>query len=211
MNSSEPVSGAIFPTAYFPNVAYLAEMIKHNTVYIEICETYPKQTIRNRCTILSANGLLNLTVPVLKVNGNHTKTSDIQLFGDEPWQPNHFRAIESAYKSSPYYDYYIHHFEKIFTNKFESLIDLNTEILSTIFRILKLKISVHYTSDFVKETHNGIDFRQSFNAKIKENPAFYRPYNQVFSNKFPFKPNLSFPDLLFNEGPNALMYLQKNM
>jgi hypothetical protein len=211
MNSSEPVSGAIFPTAYFPTVAYLAEMIKHDTVYIEICETYPKQTIRNRCTILSANGLLNLTVPVIKVNGNHTKTSDIQIFSYEPWQLNHFRAIESAYKSSPYYDYYIHHFEKIFTNKFDRLIELNTEILSTIFRILKHKISVHNTNDFVKETHNRFDFRQSFNPKIITNPELFRPYNQVFSNKFPFQPNLSFPDLLFNEGPNSLMYLQKYM
>lgn len=211
MHSPELHSRAIFPTSYFPSVGYLTEFLKFEIVEIEIHESYPKQTMRNRCTILSANGLLHLSIPVIKVNGNNTKTGEIGIFNNEPWQSKHLRAIESAYRSSPFFDHYIHHFEKIFNRKYEKLIDLNTEILQLIFKRLKTDKTVTFTKNYEKKADDFFDFRQTFNCKNIETDSTYKPYNQVFSDRSAFQPNLSFLDLLFNEGPNALMYLQKKM
>jgi hypothetical protein len=210
MNSANPVCQAIFPSAYFPSLAYLSELLKFDSIEIEIHESFPKQTIRNRCTILSANGLLNLTVPVVKIHGNKTKTCDIEIFNNEPWQLKHFRAIESAYKSSPFFDHYIHFFERIFHQKYDNLIDLNEEILQIILGRLKLKKTISFTTTFEKESGNIVDHRSTFNTKSLSYGLHYKPYNQVFSDRFAFQSNVSFLDLLFNEGPNALLYLQMN-
>lgn len=211
MHSPELHSRAIFPSSYFPSVGYLTELLKFEIVEIEIHESYPKQTIRNRCSILSANGLLHLTVPVIKVNGNNTKTCDIKIFNDEPWQQKHLRAIESAYKSSPFFDHYIYHFEKIFNRKYDRLIDLNDEILQVVCTRLKLNKTISFTKTYVKESKDFFDQRQSFNGKTINTTIDYKPYNQVFSDRFTFQPNLSFLDLLFNEGPDTMDYLHSNI
>jgi len=208
MISPLPISQAIFPTAYFPSVAYLKLMLQFEIVAIEIFESYPKQTLRNRCTILTANGLQNLTVPVVKVNGNNTKTNDMLIFNDERWKQNHARTIESAYKSSPFYDHYFYHFEKIFQHKHEKLVALNAEILSVILKLLKTQTKFSFTTTYIKADASSNDFRIALNKGGKTPIKTYQHYYQVFSDRFNFQPNLSILDLLFNEGPNTLAILQ---
>ena len=94
---------SLFSTAYFPPVSYVAALLQSNSIVVEQYETFPKQTYRNRTVIATANGLLSLTVPVVRTNGNHTYTKDMAICYNENWPLKHWRAIESAYNASPYF------------------------------------------------------------------------------------------------------------
>ena len=236
---------AIFPTAYFPCISYVARLLADDAPVIEIFDTYHKQTYRNRCHVMTANGVQMLSVPVKQVNGNHTKTKDMVISTVEPWQQIHRRCLESAYMSSPYFEHYYSYLSPIFEQHFEKLIDLNDAALKAILKMLKVKKEISYTSDYVKEADD--DFRNVF---VKWNPESWlmkvsdgalrlrsvpeetgtlrlrsaapqstsfnsatpqatiqKSYYQVFENKFPFAPDLSVLDLIFNEGPEAMDYI----
>lgn len=104
----------IFPTAYLPSIEYISLFLKAENPRIELFETYYKQSCRTRCEVMTANGIQTLTVPVIKVNGNHTLTKDIEVSYKESWQQVHLRCLESAYRKSAYFDYYFPYFEKIY-------------------------------------------------------------------------------------------------
>lgn len=224
---------AIFPTAYFPCISYVARLLADDAPVIEIFDTYHKQTYRNRCHVMTANGVQMLSVPVKQVNGNHTMTKDMVISTVEPWQQIHRRCLESAYMSSPYFEHYYSYLSPIFEQRFEKLIDLNDAALKAILKMLKVKKEISYTSDYVKEADD--DFRNVF---VKWNPESWmmkvsdgalrlrsatpqstsfnsatpqatiqKSYYQVFENKFPFAPDLSVLDLIFNEGPEAMDYI----
>ena len=224
---------AIFPTAYFPCISYVARLLADDAPVIEIFDTYHKQTYRNRCHVMTANGVQMLSVPVKQVNGNHTMTKDMVISTVEPWQQIHRRCLESAYMSSPYFEHYYSYLSPIFEQHFEKLIDLNDAALKAILKMLKVKKEISYTSDYVKEAEK--DFRNVF---VKWNPESWlmkvsdgalrlrsatpqstsfnsatpqatiqKSYYQVFENKFPFAPDLSVLDLIFNEGPEAMDYI----
>lgn len=196
---------AIFPTAYFPCISYVARLLADDAPVIEIFDTYHKQTYRNRCHVMTANGVQMLSVPVKQVNGNHTMTKDMVISTVEPWQQIHRRCLESAYMSSPYFEHYYSYLSPIFEQHFEKLIDLNDAALKAILKMLKVKKEISYTSDYVKEAEK--DFRNLFVKRPVENHSPITPYYQVFENKFPFAPDLSVLDLIFNEGPEAMDYI----
>ena len=192
---------AIFSTAYFPCISYMARFLQDDEPRIEIFETYHKQTYRNRCRVMTANGVQSLSVPVVKVNGNHTMTKDMTVSYVEPWQQIHRRCLESAYKAAPYFDHYFPYLEPIFEERFERLIDLNDAALQAVLKMLKTKKEIVHTTDYLKTVDN--DLREVFNPKAKVDPSLFPEYYQVFSAKFPFAPDLSVLDLIFNEGPEA--------
>lgn len=196
---------AIFPTAYFPCISYVARLLADDAPVIEIFDTYHKQTYRNRCHVMTANGVQMLSVPVKQVNGNHTMTKDMVISTVEPWQQIHRRCLESAYMSSPYFEHYYSYLSPIFEQHFEKLIDLNDAALKAILKMLKVKKEISYTSDYVKEAEK--DFRNLFVKRPVESQSPITPYYQVFENKFPFAPDLSVLDLIFNEGPEAMDYI----
>ena len=191
----------IFPTAYLPSIEYVSLFLKAEDASIELFETYQKQSCRTRTNVMTANGIQTLTIPVIKVNGNHTLTKDIEINYKESWQQIHLRCLESAYRKSAYFDYYFPYFEKIYKQKFNSLIELNDFCLKTILKILKTKKEYSYTTDFEKIT-NEDDFRISLSKGT--NKIEIKPYYQVFADRHGFIPNLSIIDLLFNEGPNSI-------
>ena len=195
----------LFNTAYFPSISYMARFLKEDAPVIEVWETYHKQTYRNRCRVMTANGVESLSVPVVKVNGNHTMTKDIQISYQEPWQQVHRRCLESAYKAAPYFDHYYDYFRPVFEGQFERLIDLNDTALKAILKTLKTNMEIIHTEDYVRETEK--DFRETFSPKKLINSDLFPSYYQVFNTKFPFAPDLSVLDLLFNEGPESLPYL----
>ena len=197
----------LFTTAYFPSISYMARFLAEDEPLIEVFETYHKQTYRNRCRVMTANGVENLSVPVVKVNGNHTMTKDIVISTVEPWQHIHSRCLESAYKAAPYFDHYYDYLRPVFQEHFELLIDLNDAALQAVMRMLKVKKDILHTTDYVREAEN--DLREAFSPKkaIKNNS--FPEYYQVFSTKFPFTPDLSVLDLIFNVGPEAATYLKQ--
>ena len=191
----------IFPTAYLPSIEYVSLFLKAEDASIELFETYQKQSCRTRTNVMTANGIQTLTIPVIKTNGNHTLTKDIEISYKESWQQIHLRCLESAYRKSAYFDYYFPYFEKIYKQKFNTLIELNDFSLKTILKILKAKKEYSYTTDFEKIT-NEDDYRISLSKGT--NKIEMKPYYQVFADRHGFIPNLSIIDLLFNEGPNSI-------
>lgn len=196
-------------TAYFPPVPYISRLNRHSTVLIEQFEHYGKQSYRNRCEILSANGKLSLTVPVKKNGKIKFLTKEAEIDYSTPWQKLHFKGIESAYKNSPFYDYYEEDFRRYFEHREKYLLDLNLNILHTLADLLKLHTRIELTEDYIPE---GIptytDLRNVIHPK---NPGFVpadaKPYPQTFGEKFPFVAGLSILDLLFNMGPESKEYL----
>ena len=195
----------IFPTAYLPSIQYVSLFLKAEDATIELFETYQKQSCRTRTDVMTANGIQTLTVPVVKINGNHTLTKDIEISYKEPWQQVHPRCLESAYRKSAYFDYYFPYFEKIYKQKFNTLIELNDYCLKVILKLIKVKKDYFYTEDFEKIIDNN-DYRISL-SKNEANKIEMKPYYQVFADRHGFISNLSIVDLLFNEGPAAINLL----
>ena len=197
----------LFTTAYFPSISYMARFLKEDAPVIEVWETYHKQTYRNRCRVMTANGVESLSVPVVKVNGNHTMTKDMAISPIEPWQHIHSRCLESAYKASPYFDHYYDYLRPLFEGHFDRLVDLNDTALKAVLKMLKVNKEIVHTTDYVRDAEN--DLREAFSPKKQVDASLFPTYYQVFSEKYPFVPDLSFLDLVFNEGPEATTYLKQ--
>ena len=201
-------------TAYFPPLQYISKFLA-GSVTIEAHESYRKQSYRNRCKILAANGPMALTVPVAKWHGERMPIAEVQIDYDKPWQNNHLKSIESAYKSSPFYDYYIDDFMPFFENRYERLFDYNQQILEVILKTLGIKPSIDYTTDFDKTIEGKADLRYSISPKESQQQPdpYFTPveYYQVFADRHGFTPNLSILDLLFNEGPMAKSILEQSI
>ena len=191
----------IFPTAYLPSIEYVSLFLKTEDASIELFETYQKQSCRTRTNVMTANGIQTLTIPVIKINGNHTLTKDIEISYKESWQQIHLRCLESAYRKSAYFDYYFPYFEKIYKQKFNTLVELNDFCLKTILKIMKVKKDYSFTTDFERIADEN-DYRISLSKGT--NKIEMKPYYQVFADRHSFIPNLSIVDLLFNEGPNSI-------
>lgn len=206
------MNSVLLSTSYLPSVSWLAAALKYSAVEIELYETYPKQTYRNRSTIAVSSGTLNLTVPVNRVNGNHTLTGDITIDHSKNWQQLHWRSIVTAYNKSPYFLYYRDLFEPVYHKKHTLLFHLNLEILNAILKALNISnLNITFTNIYTF-TPECPDLRNHFYPKIRprqqEEPYMER-YIQVFEEINGFIPDLSCIDLLFNLGPEALPYLQR--
>jgi hypothetical protein len=205
----------LLSSSYFPPLEYFVNLLRYEKVFIDIHETYPKQTWRNRCRILSANGLMDLTIPVEKPHGNHTKTSEIIISSHSSWQKNHWRSIESAYRNAPFYIFYKDLIEEFIMDRgLTSLYILNHQILKSILEELDVSKPVEFTDSFIDNSEGYTDLRFSISPKAKDRRTgkemIFESYYQVFSDKFGFQPNLSILDLLFNSGPDTLKYLQNS-
>jgi len=196
----------IHPT-YFPNIANFVGMCLASTVVIEAEDNFQKQTYRNRAYIYGANGKLALNIPVRFTQKNRQKYRDVIIANDENWQDNHWKSIESAYRTSPFFEYYEDELRPLFKEKKERLFDYNMECITIIAECIELDLKIEESTEFIKDLSNISDWRYLVNAK-KEPVFSFDKYIQVFSDKHGFIPNLSILDLLFNEGPNTLNYLQ---
>lgn len=194
----------VFSTAYLPPVQYFGEVSGFKEILIEACETYPRQTYRNRCSIYTANGALDLSIPVHKPEGNRTKTKEVRISYRENWQQIHMRAIESAYNASPFYLYYKDELTPFFLEKkYKYLLEFNTELFKVICNCCGIECRTKFTDSFRKEREQ--DYRNCFSPKKRD--IAIPAYPQVFGHKFGFIPGLSIIDLLFNLGPETKAYL----
>ncbi|MBN1649774.1 MAG: WbqC family protein [Bacteroidales bacterium] len=197
-------------TAYFPPILYYAWLFHNNNVQVEQYETFPKQTYRNRCVILTANGLQSLSVPVIKPFGKKTLTRDIKIAYDEAWQQLHWRSIKTAYNSSPFLLYYHDDLEAFFKQKHRFLIDLNEAVIALINDLMEWEIKLKRTETFVFPKELPVQGDKRFSLSPKDNQEFgFERYIQVFSDQYPFFENLSILDLIFNLGPEAESYLMR--
>ena len=196
----------IHPT-YLPNVAHFVAMTNSDEITFEMDDNYQKQTYRNRTYIYGANGKLQLSIPIIHSQKERQKYRDIKIYNSENWQSVHWKSLETAYRTSPFFEFYEDDIQPLFTEKFDFLLDFNMKCLDVIFDCLQIDLSTSKSQVYEKEVVNKTDFRFLANAR-KENPFNFDSYTQVFNNKHGFISNLSILDLLFNEGPNALNYLE---
>ena len=193
-----------FAAFYFGPIDYYAEMVKSQSLNIEVCENFQKQTYRNRMNILGANGKLMLNIPTLHDGTRLFK--DLQPSYEYDWQKEHIKSLKSAYQSSPYFEYYEDDIIPILEKKENFLLDLNLKTIEFINQKLNLDLEIKQTESY-QIIDKEFDFRNQFSAK---KPAQYEltEYAQVFDDKFEFVSDLSILDLLFSEGPSAVVYLK---
>ena len=196
----------IHPT-YFPNLAHFVAMVKSDVVYFEVCDNYQKQTHRNRTEIYGANGKLALTVPVSYTQKNRQLYKDVTIANDGLWQQQHLKSLQSAYSMSPFFEYYIDELMPLFEKQFDYILDFNLNCFEVIKDGLQINITVNSTHTFEKEPVHKTDYRRLVQRNYET--TYFQPYTQVFTEKHGFIPNLSILDLIFNEGPNAELYLKK--
>lgn len=199
----------LLPTAYFPPVSYYIHLFRCDVVLIEQMETFPKQTYRNRCEIMTSAGRLNLIVPVTKPNGNHTITKDVEICYREPWQEHQWKTLMTAYRSSPYFNYYADIIKQFFETDETLLLQHNFRILKTITSLLSISLSIEYTEDYIKNPGGFPDLRSEFSPKKRQRAISFLEYPQVFRYKKGFAADLSILDLLFNMGPESGGYLRR--
>lgn len=196
-------------STYFPSISHFAALAQSENTIFEIEDNFQKQTNRNRTYIYSPNGLQLLNIPVKHSKESHQKTKDIQIETDSDWQKQHFKSLEAAYRSSPFFEFFEDDLRPIFEKKHLFLLDLNFQILEIVSKCLRMKLEYTTTKEYFHEvdTNEFKDFRALVNGK-KDSSSF-ESYTQVFDDKYGFINNLSVLDLLFNEGKYALDYLKK--
>lgn len=197
----------LYPT-YFPSISQFVAIAQADSVTFEVEDNFQKQTNRNRMYIYSPNGKQLLNIPVKHTSSaGHQKTKDIRIEKNFDWQKLHFKSLEAAYRSSPFFEYYEDEIAPIYFKKHRFLMDLNLEALQIVYKCLGLPFEFGKTSEYFHDVPEFTDLRALANGKKDTNT--FEEYTQVFGDKFGYLNNLSVLDLLFNEGRYALDYLKR--
>lgn len=200
------MSTLILPT-YFPSISNFVALVKSSSIVFEVEDNYQKQTNRNRTYIYSPNGILMLNIPVKHGKEKYQKTKEVKLETAFDWQKQHFKSLEAAYRTSPFFEYFEDDLRPIFNKKHTFLIDLNFETIEILSKCLGIKLEYDKTTEYFHKSTNFKDFRDL--AAGKKDTSSFDSYTQVFGEKHGYINNLSILDLLFNEGRFALDYLKE--
>ena len=189
--------------AYLPNIHYMAWVVSQIEIVMVTNKPYQKQTFRNRSEIYGANGKLKLTIPII-----HSKEKERQIdetviiHYENSWQQKHWKSLENAYRSSPFFEFYEDDLYPFYHQKFEKLMDYNIKLIKMVLHLLNSEVKLHFN----EETDDDFDDLIIAKHGLKKKTPLYQ---QVFQFKHGFISNLSILDLLFNLGPQSLEYLKK--
>jgi WbqC-like protein family len=220
----------LIESQFFPPIEYLARCVQSDGVVIEAHEHFQKGSYRNRCHIAGANGLQVLSVPLRRnksdideikedikdIKKDLRSIKNVKIAYDVDWQKQHWRTIQTAYGSAPFWDFYAPVFDRFFNQKFEFLLDYNVEILKTVFKLLKIEKNVNILLSTTYEEFDVIarneatkasDFRNTISPKINS-PLNPINYSQLFNDRYDFIPHLSVLDLLFCCGNQSISVLK---
>ncbi|MBP6285248.1 MAG: WbqC family protein [Paludibacteraceae bacterium] len=205
------MEGIVLTSAYVGNCQIYSKLASHPTILLEQHCHYAKQTYRNRCNIATANGVMSLSIPTVKPQTEKCKTKDIRIDNSQNWQQIHWRALESGYNSSPFFDYYRDDLFPFYDKQFDYLLDYNSAIQDVVLELLDIECTVQLTEEY-NSYADSVDYRDKISAKKQLEDIHFspQPYYQVFAHKFGFLPNLSILDLLFNMGNESILTLQKS-
>nr|WP_294938145.1 WbqC family protein [uncultured Flavobacterium sp.] len=195
----------LHPT-YFPSISHFVAMAQADSITFEMEDNFQKQTNRNRMYIYSPNGIQMLNIPVKHSPDAHQRFKDVRIENDFNWRKNHFKSLEAAYRTSPFFEYFEDDIRPLFEKKHEFIMDLNFQTIEIVKDCLGLKFDFNKTTEYFREANGLTDFRPLANGK--KDTSEFEPYTQVFEEKHGFLNNLSILDLLFNEGRYAVDYLK---
>jgi len=187
---------------YLPPVAWMKLVSGYDEVVLDTASHFVKASFRNRAQVLGPNGILQLSVPLHRAGKQRPTMGDITISYEEDWRKNHWMTLMSSYRRSAYFEYLEYLIAPIYVQKFDTLMELNTAILRVLFKLLKLPINIKTTENYVPPgTLDFDDYRDKI-IPANKNPLnlTFKPYIQVFSDRFPFHENLSVIDLIFNQG-----------
>ncbi len=191
---------------YFPNIHQFRQIIKANNILFEVSDNYQKQTFRNRTYIYGANGKLGLFIPVIHTHKNRELFKDVKISYESNWMDLHLKSLQSAYRSSPYFEYFEDDFIKLYSEKEKFIVDFNIKCIKLISNLLDLDLDFKISNEYVEKTSDIIDLRDLSNAR-KEKKIDTPKYIQVFESKHGYLNNLSILDLIFSEGTNSVLLM----
>lgn len=197
------------PLAYGGSITQWAYLAQAKSIILERHDHYQKQTFRNRLYIHGANGKLMLTIPIkhLRKEG-YQDYKDVRIDNAFPWQTQHWKSLQTAYRSSPYFEFYEDAISPLYKEEFEGLYTFNKTLFEVIKGLLGINTTPTFTSEY-SQNPKQLDVRELLNVKKQEYSITIK-YTQVFGDKNGFIPNLSVLDLLFNLGPESLSALTKS-
>lgn len=201
---------SLLTSTYFGPVQWYQKLNQSDCCLIERHDHFVKQTYRNRCVIATTSGLQALTVPIERYEGAHCEMRDIRISDHGSWRHLHWNALQSAYGESPFFEFYADDLRPFFERRWEFLFDFNTAITRKMCELLDIHPQIAFTEAYASAEEEGVtDFRDAIRPKHPLPDDGFRPrrYYQVYEQKHGFQPNLSILDLLFNEGPEAVLYL----
>ena len=193
--------------SYFPSISTFVAIAQSDLVTFEMDDNFQKQTNRNRMYIYSPNGIQLLNIPIKHSKTAHQKTKEVKLETAFDWQKQHFKSLEAAYRTSPFFEYFEDDISPIFQKKHTFLMDLNMETMAIVSKCLGLIFDYNETDEYFHTVSDKTDLRNLVNGK--KDTSVFEPFTQVFGEKHGYLNNLSILDLLFNEGRYALDYLKK--
>lgn len=193
------------PVSQFVAIANAGHLLFENE------DNYQKQTYRNRMYIYGANGKLSLNIPIRHTGdkSQHQKYREVRIENDFNWQKQHWKSLQTAYRTSPFFEFYEDDFQPLYEKKHEFLLDLNYEYLELLFDCLQLDVDVEKTTEYLLHPPAPIEDRRALVDAKRGSGIALEPYSQVFDSKHGFISDLSILDLLFNEGPNSYTYLKR--
>ena len=217
------MSQALLSSAYFAPIQWYQKLHRYDKVEIEAHDSFIKQTYRNRCLIATTAGVQALTVPVERGsdgseadNAQPTRkclTRDVRISDHGNWRHLHWNALASAYGESPFFEFYADDVRPFFERRWTFLYDFNMEICAKMCELIGISPDAGPTAEYIAADDPALagtaDFRDAIRPKHPlPDPGFSpRRYYQVYEAKHGFLPNLSILDLLFNMGPESLLYL----
>ena len=193
--------------SYFPSISTFVAIAQSDLVTFEMDDNFQKQTNRNRMYIYSPKGIQLLNIPIKHSKTAHQKTKEVKLETAFDWQKQHFKSLEAAYRTSPFFEYFEDDISPIFQKKHTFLMDLNMETMAIVSKCLGLIFDYNETDEYFHTVSDKTDLRNLVNGK--KDTSVFEPFTQVFVEKYGYLNNLSILDLLFNEGRYALDYLKK--
>ena len=203
------MNNIIIHPSYFPSISHYVAIVNSDIVTLEMEDNFQKQTNRNRMYIYSPNGIQLLNIPIKHSKETHQKIQDVRLETAFDWQKQHFKSLEAAYRTSPFFEYFEDDLMPIFTKKHNFLMDLNIQTMELVSKCLGINYAPEKTIEYFHEVKDKSDYRNLINGK--KDSTQLEPYTQVFGEKHGFINNLSILDLLFNEGRYAKDYLKNQI
>jgi hypothetical protein len=197
---------------YWGSISYFKELISANNIVLDIHSNFQKGTYRNRCKIMGPNGLLSLSVPLVKGNGQHSIFNQVRISYSENWRKDHWQSLVSSYRRSAYFEFYEEQIALIYINDYEFLKDFNVASLKIVSELLRIPFDIKFTENYIsKDSFEGNDARDIIHPTARKMKYSYElpKYPQVFMDRMDFLSDLSILDILFNLGPRTVDYLRQ--